>query len=364
MRKKKNIFILCMCIFVCAIAGLSYTLTSVLGKYYASRFNKGVAVASNVYFNSDKLVKSTGITDIGDIINDSDSINKINVFTNSGSWASGNLLLNFDIRNFDNSILYNESNLDIGYNIEFVLLDEPLGAQYEIIPPEGDRQLLAEKGSRISMEGTIVGGRLDSKMYGISMTMTSRDDFKAARVLVLAYPVSPGYVYRDKAEPQEYRLLGIFQGHPTDLNITIEEACFKVQKDVGYETACKSKIEDLSGYIYNIKTAGDVVLDDKTAVRQEAVVTWDDRYVTIDKYNDYYNYAIEHDKKAEEEGSPERYLKKEGDKTSMTILVLPYSSIEITYYKTEGFNKEFNAQFAGTQGREWFENLVTARMAE
>lgn len=348
---------------MCVITGLSFALINVWGKYYASRYNKGIAVASNLYFNSDKLIKSTGITDIDEIINDSESINKISVFTNNGSWASGELLLNFDIRNYDNNILYNENNLNIGYRIEFVLLDEPIGAEYRIVDSNNEDHILSRKGSKISFEETTVGGSLDSDMYGIRMTMTSKTDFEAARVLVLAYPISPDYVYREMSVEQEYRLLGIFQGHPTDLRISIEEACFKVQKDNEYASKWKSKIEDLSGYIYNIKTAGDVVLDANTASGQEAVVTWDNRYVTIDKYNENYVYALEHDKDLPED-SQDRYIKTDGNYTSMTIMVLPYTSIEITYYKTEEFNSEFSKQSVSAAGRQWFEELVTAKMTE
>lgn len=351
---------------MCVMAGLSFTLVNVLGKYYASRYNKGIAVASNLYFNSDKLIKSTGITDIDEIIKDSDSINKISVFTNNGSWATGELLLNFDIRNFDNNILYNEKDLNIEYRIEFVLLDEPTGAEYSILDGGNGNQVypLSGKGSKVSLEGKTVGGKLDSDMYGVQMRMTSKDDFRAARVLVLAYPISPDYIYRDPADAQEYRLLGIFQGHPTDLNISIEEACFKVQKDNGYESAWKSKVEDLSGYIYNIKTAGDVVIDDRTATRQEAVVTWDNRFVTIDKYDENYLYAVKHDADLPAD-SEERYIKEDGDHTSMTIMVLPYTSIDITFYKTEIFNSQLSIQPAdGTEGRSWFEGLVTTKMAE
>lgn len=362
--KKRNIFILCICL--CVFAGLSFTLVNVIGKYYASRYNKGIAVASNLYFNSDKLIKSTGITDIDEIIKDSESINKISVFTNNGSWASGDLLLNFDIRNYDNNILFNEKDLNIGYRIEFVLLDEPAGAEYSILDGVNGNQVypLSGKGSKVSLEGKTVGGKLDSGMYGVQMRMISKNDFKAARVLVLAYPISPDYIYREPSNAQEYRLLGIFQGHPTDLNITIEEACFKVQKDIEYESKWKSKVEDLSGYIYNIKTAGDVVLDNNTATRQEAVVTWDNRYVTIDKYDENYLYAIKHDEDLPAD-SDDRYLKEDGDHTSMTIMVLPYTSIDMTFYKTENFNAQLSIQPAeGTEGRNWFEGLVTTKMAE
>lgn len=358
--KKEHIFLICIC--ACVFTGLSLTLINVLGKYYASRNNKGIAVASNLYFNSDKLIKSAGITDIDEIIKDSESINKINVFTNSGSWASGELLLNFDIRNFDNNILYNEKELDIKYKIEFVLLDEPIGARYAVSAGNDTQYVLNSKGSKVSLEGTTKGGSLYTDTYGISMIMTDKSILKPARVLVVAYPVSPDYIHREPDKVQEYRLLGIFQGHPTDLNISIEEAYFKVQKENEYDTKWRNMIEDLSGYIYNIKTAGDVVFDDNNSTRQEAVVTWDNRYITIDRYDPNYMYAAQHDAGLDAD-SQDRYIKTDGNNTSMTIMVLPYTSINMTFYKTTDFNSGFSS-VSGEDGKVWFESLVTAKMAE
>lgn len=353
-----------------ACIGVAYKITDILGKYYAARYNKGIAVASNLYFNSDKLSKSTGITDINTILNDNDTLNKINVFTNSGSWSSGDLLLSFNIRNYDNNILYNEKNLNIGYKIHFVLLDEPVGAEYSIVGSDNVSHPLVSKGDKVELEGTTIGGSLYADIYGIHLRMTSKADYKAARVLVLAYPVSPDYVYRNVNDNQEYRLLGIFQGHPTDMQISIENACFKVQDDNGYnDSTWKEKVKDLSGYIYNIKTAGDVVLDSNTATKQQAVVTWDNRYLTIDLYDENYQYALEHDKAIINDDNPnndrDTFIKKDGNYTSMTIMVLPYTSIDITYYKTENFDSELQTQAVNNAaGKAWFEGLVTARIEE
>lgn len=363
--RNKRIIIICTLLLIAT--GLTYGAINVYAKYYAARYNKGVAVASNLYFNSDKLTKSTGITDIDVILKDESSINKINIFTNSGSWSSGDLLLNFDIRNYDNNILYNEKNLNVGYKVDFVLLDEPIGAEYSVISQEGKSTPLKSKGSKVSLDGTTVGGSLDADTFGIQIRMTSQANYKAARVLVVAYPTSPDYVLRDKKDAQEYRLIGIFQGHPTDMQISIENAQFKVQEDANYNASTwKSKVEDLSGYIYNIKTAGDVVLDSNTATKQEAVVIWDNRYLSIDMYDENYQYALEHDAAlADDSTADDKYIKVDGNTTSMTIMVLPYTSIDITFYKTENFNDELAAQAANSaKGKAWFESLVTAKIAD
>jgi hypothetical protein len=151
------------------------------------------------------------------------------------------------------------------------------------------------------------------------------------------------------------------------MQISIENAQFKVQEDANYNASTwKSKVEDLSGYIYNIKTAGDVVLDSNTATKQEAVVIWDNRYLSIDMYDENYQYALEHDAAlADDSTADDKYIKVDGNTTSMTIMVLPYTSIDITFYKTENFNDELAAQAANSaKGKAWFESLVTAKIAD
>lgn len=360
---RKNIFILCVSLFL--IVCVSYKLINVFAKYYAARYNKGIAIASNLYFNSDRLMKTVGITDLDEILNNEEDINKINVYTNSNSWASGPLLLSFSIRNYDNNILFNDSDLDIGYRIKFVLLDEPIGATYSVENSGVDLGELKEKNSKIEVDGMIKGGSMVADMYSIRINMTDTELYKAARVLVLAYPISPDYVARPEDKNHEYRLLGIFQGQPTDAEISIENARFKIQEADGYSaTTWKGKVADLSGYIYNVKTAGDVVLDNNTATKQQARIIWDNRYVTIDKYDENYQYALEHDS-VEGLAEEEKYVKKDGDKTSMVIMILPYTSIDFTFYKTENFATKLNSYAEGnSDGKAWFESLVMAEIVK
>ena len=363
-----------VCIALAGITGIVY------GKYYASRNNKGIVVASNLYFGSDKLKKSIGITNIDDIVGNNEMINKINVFTNSGSWATTNLPLSFDIRNYDNNILYNENKLDIEYKIECVLLDEPIGAKYSIVSSDGTVYRLDNIGSKVELTGSLKGGTLRSDTFAVQISMVSQEVYKAARVLVMAYPISPDYVYKDKDDNQEYRLLGIFQGHITDVKMSIDSAKFKVQDNEQYnDSKWKNLVTDLSGYVYNIKTIGDVVTDEETASKQEIKVTWNTNYLTIDEYDESYLAAKEHDEKAkqaaiaeaEAKGEPtdnvtyDKYLIDNGDGTmSMIISVLPYYSIDITFYRTADFKSALNSQPANATGRKWFEDLVTTIMNE
>lgn len=362
-NRKRIIHIAVMLVVVCAIAGSSL----LYAKYYASRYNKGITVASNLYFSSDKLKRSTGITDINTFLQDTDGINKLSIFTNSGAWSSGTLLLTFAVQNFENSILYNDSNLDIDYKVEFVLLDAPVGATYNIVDTNGNKLPLTTVNTPVEMTGTVKGGSLNSNTYGVEITMTGQaTDYVQSRVLVMAYPISPDYIYRPADENQEYRLLGILQGHTTEAKMSIDSAGFKVQEESGYGTSTwKTKVSDLSGFMYNVKTIGDVVVDSSTASKQQVKITWDNRYLQLDENDDNYLYAKEHDSDATL-SEDEKYIKVDNDNntSSVIIMALPYTSIDMTFYKGTEFDTELSTKSANDAGRQWFEGLVTAEVVE
>lgn len=357
---RKYLFLLV--IVVIGIVGSSMVVYS---KYYASRFNKGIAVASNLYFSSDKLKNSTGHTDVNEIVNDPETLNKITVFTNSGSWSSGNIQLTFAIRNYQNNILHNEKGLDISYKIHYVMIDEPVGAEYYVVDKDGIYHRLENQGDTWEGEGTVVGGSLDSDGYGVMVRLTgTTEEYEPGRVLVIAYPMSPSYIFRETNEDQEYRLLGMFEAHTTDMKISIESAKFVVQDTETYQTSTwKTLVTDLNAYIYNIKTVGDVVLDENSATKQVAVVTWNNRYLSIDEYDDNYLYAKEQDESLGLSGD-DRYYIEDGEMSSMKIMILPYTSINMTFYKTSDFDQALKDAPNNSVGQIWFENLVKAEIPE
>lgn len=362
MRKRKYLPILLICLLT-VVAGVV-----VYGKYYATRNNKGVVSASNIYFDSDKLRKVTGITDIDAIAGNDDLLSKITVFTNSDSWAGGNLSLPFDVRNFQNNILVNDDNLDIKYKIEFVLLDDPIGAKYYVVDNQNMEHNLAAKGDKFATENTLKGGNRVSDSFSVKVVTDATDVFQAARVLVVAYPIEPDYIFRDTTADHEYRLIGIFKGHITEMEMSIGNKKFRVQTTYqDHLSSWKQDVLDLSGYIYNIKTIGDIISENQTTSKKQVKVTWNSKYLTLDNYDDYYVAALAHDDNILNDADPANdgdvYLSENTvdgvTYKSMLIDVLPYNSIDMTFYKT----LEFNTEIAKTSTtRQWFEGLVDAEL--
>ena len=361
-RKKKRIgkrHIIIICTLIMVGVGLIYTMSIAYGKYYASRNNKGIAIASNLYFNSDKLNKIGKIIDTGtqdwntDINWIKDNLsNDIMVYTNNVRWSNGYYDFDILIQNYDSNILYNEAEMDIGYKIEFILLDEPSGAIYSIVDSNGQTYDLAYD-DVVTLDGSLEGGTLNANMYKIRMTLTdSVDNYKKSRVLAIAYPDSPEYL--KKSENQTFLMAGVFAGTASEMKLKIASQNFQVVDDnADFDSKHVKYINDLSGYIYNIKTEGDVIKNADTAIKEEIIVKWKSDYLNISKYDEYYDES--RITTTEENGVNYSY---------MGIDVLPYTSINLTFYKTEKFINDMKQGGELYNSYDNFKNLVHAYKEE
>lgn len=330
----------------------------VFAKYYAARNNKGIAIASNFYFNSDKLNKIDKIIDIAkedwetDINWIKDNLSdKIMVYTNNERWSNGYYDFDVMIQNYDSHILYNQADMKVGYKVEFMLLDEPVGATYQIVYKDNDKDKTENLsyGSVVKLGGELEGGTLNSSTYKIRMTLTDTiDKYKQARVLAIAYPDSPDYLKQENN--QQYLMVGVFAGTASMMELTIASQNFEVVDEYSdFNLKYVDYINDLSGYIYNIKTEGDVVKNENTAIKQEITVRWKTDYLNISKYDEYYDES--RISTGTEDGVNYTY---------MTIDVLPYTSINLTFYKTEKFIQEMKSGGELYLDYENFKKLVYA----
>lgn len=343
----KRIGMVVILVLFIVIAGFAVRLA--VAKYYAYKYEQGISVASAFYFNSNKLLKVPGATTADAIRNMDTSDMPVNI--NESKWVSGDCLFEIEIRNYDNNLLFNEADLDTGYEVCFYLLGTPKGARYYVVDTaSGAQKELTADDKMQFFTGQLQGGTLSRDKYQIRIHLNSEEEYnEETKVLVVAYPTSPEYLY--SADNQEHRLAGVFQGHYSEPYMRVDSADFMVEQESDYtDITWRDKVEDLSGLIFNIKTTGDVITDENNAVKQEAVVKWKSEYVQISEYDEYYLAAK---KEAKTDSS---WLKTEtdanGDKwTYMKIKVLPYSSVNITFYKATKFLEEFGhmtkAEFEG-----------------
>ena len=365
---KKNYRKICaiaggICIIAMIVAGVSV----IVAKYYAYQSAPGISVASAFYFNSNRLAKSLGPA-TKDAVQAMDTTG-VPVTVNEAKWISGSCQFPIEIRNYDSNLLYNEAGLTTKYEIYFRLIGTPHEATYHVSKKENGQadettELTTAK-PMVKYTSVLSGGSLKSEEYQISITLTGNaDDYEKsekAKVLVVAYPTSPDYLRNDTAQP--FRLVGMFEGHITEGEMEIESDDFLVQSSTDYnDTTWKDKVNDLSGLIFNVKTKGDMAASDSNAAKHEAFVKWNSDYLQISEYDENYQYA---EKKEADAGTTNEWLfeKTETDGTwkYMKIEALPYTSVDITFYKTEKFIQEMNND---TMTKEEFEGLASASMED
>lgn len=373
-RNNKKLLIISVLIAVFAMAGMGFGIT--YARYYAIQYRQGISVASGLYFSSNMLSKIPGqTTDIG-AINDG----TLQTIVNSSRWAGGTTSFDISIRNYDSNLLYNDSNLNIEYEIWFMLLDTPQGASYSVTPPQGQaytvdlpdgstNTVTTPNGESVALTSTLkftkrtlVGGTLSSDTFKLNLKMDDSNNYNKAKVMVVAYPTAPDYVVNE--QNQEQRLVGVFQGVFTDVELKVDKAEFLVQGESDYNSSTwKNKVKDLSGLIYNVKTIGDVVPSDTSSnqTKPQAIIKWNTQYLTLSKYDAYYEYALK--KNDEIASGPDLTLPKwywedpSNNAAYLRVEVMPYSSLEVTFYKTPLFMTEFNND---SMTQDNFEALVKA----
>lgn len=377
-KKRRNRQILLIALVVLAVAGIGGGVS--FAKYYSVNHREGVSVASGLYFGSNYLSKNPGaITSINDIKSEATNLP---ASVNSAKWAGGvgsETTFTIEIRNYENHLLYNDNNLDVEYHVDFLMLDTPSGANY-YIQKTGDasetRKALYEENSdgstktavnMVSYDGTLKGGTLSTDTYTLTIQMVDEERYNntKARVMAVAYPTAPDYLVNESN--QQNRLLGVFQGVYSQIALSVDTKQFKVQQEADYnDTTWSDKVQDLSGLIYNVKTKGDIVTDggESIAVKPQVIIKWKTDYLKISEYDEYYLAAKAEDEnnKAAGKNDAEKWFYTEGGWTYLRVSAMPYTSIDVTFYKTEKFMEAMNKADTdlGKMTKADFEGLVDA----
>lgn len=342
------------------LAGTSFVVYS---KYYKTGYNKGMAVASGFYFSSNYMteldLEQAGVKEIQSIEElqaQTDLLNSLYVKAAdtpwntepNGSTVSTTILL--DIDNYSNQILYNDEDLDISYQVEFILLDEPSGVTYQIAKgTEGQYQPLTQN-PKVVFTGDLEGGKLSWDTYRIRVAIADINRYTPARILALAYPTSPSYVKNTR------KIAGIITGDYQASEIEITEQGFTIEKELEEAGDWKKAASEESALVYQIRTTGNYFGDGESGYRQKIKLTWDPEMYKLNKYD---KYRLELEKKYE--GSPDelkQYLDEE--QGFMIVEILPYSSIKFVFYKAADGTTGFDQKLQTFSDLEAFKQTVQA----
>lgn len=327
-------------VFIAALIGIAL-LVGISGftyaKYYAKRDNKGVSVASGLYFNSNCISNVEGDTEI--------PLDEIDLLKAPGYVnPEGGSIFYLDIRNYDNHLLYNELYLDVEYTIKFLKLNgEDASVEYKNEDGDDVRVELKDNEEFILTGRKIEGG--SARYHSYIVRTTNAVDGTDAKVLVMAYPTAPDYV---ATAAKKMRLLGVLVAQPKDVKVGIDRAHFMIEDTTEYAADWESAVNKMSGLEYTIQTNGDDV-SSSGAVKGELKVTWNSKMLDINQYDSYYLEAVENN-----------LVTTDGDNKSMIIKVLPYANVRITFYKTV----DFVAAFGSSMTKENFESYVSATLGE
>lgn len=341
------------------LAGASLTVYS---KYYKTRYEKGMAIASGFYFSSNYMYEEEGLNDIEDIeeltkrnggkLVHEDLLNRLMVAVSNKPWAAGNnYTFDVEVRNHINQLLYNDKDLNVAYVIEFILLDEPGGADYSVGKTingvDTGNYIPLNSGNTIkkaSFRGTLEGGLLTWENYVLRVSLGSgqtADSYQPARVLLMAYPVEPVFLEDTK------KIAGIIRAEYNITEMEITDQKFTIEDELK-EDSWQERVKKESALVYQLKTTGNYFAQETDNMLQKIRIKWNPNMFSLDKNDRYLNHA---------EGT--RLVEYDEAGGTMVIETAPYSSIKFVFFKKEDFDTEIQ-----NMTLDEFKNTIQAEKVE
>ena len=219
---------------------------------------------------------------------------------------------NVDIRNYANQLLYNDKNLDITYEISFQLIGTSDGGVYNVTDGK-ETKSISDSESVTFTNRILKGGKQSYDRFQVSVTRPENENsdskYRSVGIRVTATPVSPSFVTTSS------KLGGI-------LYASMLSATYSLVSNFNQVT---DTLENYTGFPYTISyTPG----EDQAA--HEIKIRWKNN-LEIDQFNPYYLKAKENGMNADDTVDNVTWH-------SMKITMQPYSTIQIVFYRSSGFN--------------------------
>ncbi len=334
LNKKSRLLITAMGVLI--LAGTSF---SVYAKYYKTGYNKGMAIASGFYFSSNYMaphedIKGLTMEEIADGYRNT-------IIASVDDWhGTDTHFVSVEVRNYDTQLLYNDKDLNVEYQVNFMLLDEPAGANYSVRYGSDTKALSfnAGKGTVASFTGTLPGGGLSANGYELTVAKTGSAAYVPSDILMVAYPTGPDYLVGTRC------IAGIIKFDYVEKEFKIEDHGFEIRKT--WDSAnWKQDVDKESGFIYELITSGNYTGSETTATRKKIQLKWDASMFKINANDKYYLSVA---------GTPDYYQVTESGilYQVMEIEVLPYASLEFVFFRNEGFDDKIKGMTNCTEFEE------------
>ena len=280
----------------------------VYAKYYSRSVKNGIAIASGVYFTANYAVESDSEEDFFESI------------VKTGYQGTDTDFI-FEVRNYENNMLFNESTVVIPYSISFWLGGTPESAVYTVEYDGESKEINAgETGKATFSMHSIEGGRAAANKYTIRVDV--EDGAKHTAVPVYAeVRTEAGAIINSVLRGK------MILSTATQSGSYIESQMFVVSGDVTTDEEKFTEIQKLSEFTYEIRTVGELAGNEVT---EELKLSWDPTVLEINLFDD----AFQAWRSAEGKDIPDVDT---NGWYYITVRVMPYSAETVGFFRGNEF---------------------------
>lgn len=268
-------------------------------KYYAEGYEKGIAIASGIYFTANYAVETQEEDYYESLV--------LTEFTGDG------YKFDFEVRNYENNLLFNENSVVIPYSISFWLEEAPQTAVYSV--KYGSETVTLSAGKPVNAvfsNHSILGGSAMLNKYTISVTQGSdKDDSQIP-------------VYAEIKTDAGAIINSTLRGKMVFTSSSLAENYIESQHFIGAsgEKATMEEIKKQSAFKYEIKTVGEVASGENSTSKIK--LSWNANIFEIDIFDEFYSPPVS-----------------EGDGwKSIVFEALPYSAMTVGFFRGESFDEQ------------------------
>lgn len=277
-------------------------------KYYSQSVKNGIAIASGVYFTANYAVASESEDDFFESI------------VKTGYQGSDTDFI-FEVRNYENNMLFNESTVVIPYSISFWLGSTPEAAVYTVEYDGESKVIHAGEAAKTTFSmHSIEGGRAAANKYTIRVD--AEDGVKHTAVPI----------YVEVRTEAGAIISSVLRGKMVISTATqsasyIESQMFVVSGNVTTDEEKFAEIQKLSELTYEIRTVGELATNEVT---EELKLSWDPTVLEINLFDD----AFLAWKSAEGKDAPDEDA---NGWHYITVKVMPYSAETVGFFRSDEF---------------------------
>lgn len=325
---KKSVLIVCSIMLM--LAG-----SAVFAKYYSMQKQKGVAISSEFYFGSNILKK-------GVVLDESGVPESMAPYVKTNGWSAGSSgsTVQIQVRNCDNNLLYNDSNIEIHYDV-YVMLKETAtnGIKYYLQIGQNSTDITGYTSpTKVYSDQILPGGEVIEQNYVLRYVNGEASAEPPKDVYLWIVPTRPAYI----SETQY--TMGACISLVTASDTFTFESGFDIDLEPGNTNltdAQKALIQTQAGLVYNVATTG-VYQQSENRGLVPIRLTWNPLYVELDRFCEYNKNVL-----SDDEGM--KYV---------DIDLQTYTSENFIFYRTTAFT------FERIQTSNDFLNLVQAELRE